>query len=66
MKVTTEGGVMNDPRELTVEASLDRLANEYLHGELSPSTRATLLKQAKADEAQLRALVLGSPEFQRR
>jgi uncharacterized protein (DUF1800 family) len=57
---------MNEP----AEKAIDRIAKEYLSGDVSPSTRATLLKQAakqaNPDEPQLRSLVLGSPEFQRR
>jgi uncharacterized protein (DUF1800 family) len=57
---------MNEPAEKAIE----RIAKEYLSGDVSPPTRATLLKQAakqtNVDDAQLRALVLGSPEFQRR
>jgi uncharacterized protein (DUF1800 family) len=59
--------------------ALDALADRLIGGEMSPATRATLLKQATAaptdpasaanDTAaarRLTALVLGSPEFQRR
>lgn len=56
---------------------VNKLGDTLLHGEMSPSTRATLLKQvavtptnqeAAATDAPVRALalVLGSPEFQRR
>lgn len=63
----------SEPRAL-VTALADRL----LHGDVSPSTRATLLKQATeagnsggegggaAAVRRITALVLGSPEFQRR
>ena len=53
---------------------LDQLNQVLLHGEMAPTTRATLEKQISnkdADEAstvnvpELTALVLGSPEFQR-
>lgn len=60
--------------------ALNVLADRLLGGEMSPATRATLLKQATAavpagesaavanapTAARLTALVLGSPEFQRR
>lgn len=57
---------------------VNAVTNEILNGDISPSTRATLLKQANAVvaedsaasgqtlEQRLTALVLGSPEFQRR
>jgi uncharacterized protein (DUF1800 family) len=52
------------------DAVLNRLSNVLLGGEMSPSTRATLQKQmpagTPADANKLTALVLGSPEFQRR
>jgi uncharacterized protein (DUF1800 family) len=63
----------NDPAHL-----VNALTDHILNGEVSPSTRATLLKQAtttpgneqvarETDTAgRLTALVLGSPEFQRR
>jgi len=60
------GGVMD------VNALIDRVSNRILHGQISPSTRATLLREAKADNgstktpATIAALLLGSPEFQRR
>jgi hypothetical protein len=54
------------------EAAIDRLSTRILHGEISPSTRATLLNEAKPTQgaplspATIAALLLGSPEFQRR
>jgi uncharacterized protein (DUF1800 family) len=50
---------------------IDRLNRVLLHGQLTPATRATLEKQlaGKANTvnvAQITALMLGSPEFQRR
>ncbi len=57
---------------------VNTVTNEILNGDVSPATRATLLKQANAAvsedsavsgqslEQRLTALVLGSPEFQRR
>ena len=51
-------------------AVLARLNQRLLGGAMTPSTRATLGKQLKpgtpADPIKLTALVLGSPEFQRR
>ncbi|GAB4466993.1 MAG: DUF1800 domain-containing protein [Armatimonadaceae bacterium] len=63
---------VSEPKEL-----VNRLGDSLLHGEMTPSTRATLLKQVGATPenpdaaatdtpARLVALVLGSPEFQRR
>ncbi len=58
--------------------ALDYLTRRLLHGDVSPSTRATLLKQIGVEPGnpgvatdttmatRLTALVLGSPEFQRR
>jgi uncharacterized protein (DUF1800 family) len=56
------------------QAVFDRLSDALLHGEMSPSTRQTLSKNALPGEgeaktvnvAKLTALLLGSPEFQRR
>ena len=57
---------------------INHLTDRLLHGEVSPATRATLLQQAKTaptnaattgdttTATRLIALVLGSPEFQRR
>jgi uncharacterized protein (DUF1800 family) len=57
---------------------IDRFSGEILHGSITPATRTTLLKQvgaatlsASASEDaltanQMAALLLGSPEFQRR
>lgn len=51
-------------------AWLSRLEDLTLHGDISASTRKTLQAQIKADApfdaAQIGALLLGSPEFQRR
>jgi uncharacterized protein (DUF1800 family) len=67
----TTGGT--DPASI-----VNAVTNEILNGDVSPATRATLLKQANAAvaedsaasgqslEQRLTALVLGSPEFQRR
>ena len=54
---------------------LDELLADLLHGEVTPATKATLLKQLEKQvqdakpvnvRQQLMALVVGSPEFQRR
>lgn len=51
---------------------IDRVSNRILHGQISPSTRATLTREAQSDtgapvtQATIAALLLGSPEFQRR
>jgi len=57
---------------------VNAVTSEVLQGDVSPSTRATLLRQANAEvadnspaagqtlEKRLTALVLGAPEFQRR
>jgi Protein of unknown function (DUF1800) len=62
-------------------AVLERVLEGVLHGQVSPETRATLVRQlddpeirrataddrdAHTDVAKLTALILGSPEFQRR
>jgi uncharacterized protein (DUF1800 family) len=65
--IPTEG---SNPQQL-----VQRLETVLLHGEMTPSTRATLMKQIGTDPknaeatdtaTRLVALVLGSPEFQRR
>ncbi|MBV9866604.1 MAG: DUF1800 domain-containing protein [Abitibacteriaceae bacterium] len=52
------------------EAVLDRLSEQLLGGGLSPATRDTLMQQmapgTPANAAKIAALILGSPEFQRR
>ena len=55
------------------QAVFDRLADTLLHGEIRPATQATIMKTAvpqgeskTVDVARLTALLLGSPEFQRR
>jgi len=56
------------------KAVLDRLSQQLLNGEMTPSTRQVLEKNALPQEgesktvnvAKLTALILGSPEFQRR
>jgi uncharacterized protein (DUF1800 family) len=61
-----------DTRLMDANAMIDRASNRILHGQISPSTRATLLREAKAASgpavtpATVYALLLGSPEFQRR
>jgi uncharacterized protein (DUF1800 family) len=53
-------------------AVIDRLAKILLQGEISDTTRAVMTKQTGTDDAatvnaaKLTALILGSPEFQRR
>ncbi len=50
-------------------APLDQLSNQLVGGQLSEATRATIAKETAAvptDGAKMRALILGSPEFQRR
>ena len=72
--------ILPTPQETATDPAqqVNQLTAQLLHGEVTPSTRATLLKQAttapgNAEVAQttdrnmrLTALVLGSPEFQRR
>ena len=48
----------------TVEAARDTITDDVLAGDLSSSTRATVDKAARPSQAV--ALLLGSPEFQRR
>ncbi len=66
---------LEDPAEdagatMDVNAMINRVSNRILHGQVSASTRATLLREAQADPktspATIAALLLGSPEFQRR
>ena len=72
---------LDDPSEdaganMDPETTINRLADRILHGDISPSTRATLLSEAKAGSGSnangpltsgtIAALLLGSPEFQRR
>jgi uncharacterized protein (DUF1800 family) len=70
--LSEDAGSSMDPATL-----LDRMAGRILHGELSASTRATLMNEASTagskfssgnelTPAQIAALLLGSPEFQRR
>jgi uncharacterized protein (DUF1800 family) len=70
--------LLNAPEASDPAKFVDLLGKRLLNGEMTPTTRATLLKQAqttpgKTDVAastdtatRLVALVLGSPEFQRR
>jgi len=65
------GGQVGDVRlasDTFRPAPLDALSEQLLGGELSASTRATIAKEAvqSNDPAKTRALILGSPEFQRR
>jgi uncharacterized protein (DUF1800 family) len=70
---------IEDPSEdaganMDVTATIDRMADRILHGSIAPSTRATLLTEARPGPdgrssltpATIAALLLGSPEFQRR
>ena len=66
------------PRSENPSQLVNRLAQQIVQGELSPATRATLLKQVGSTPdaastaadvttvSRLAALMLGSPEFQRR
>jgi uncharacterized protein (DUF1800 family) len=67
-----DSGASMDPNAL-----IDRLSTQILHGEISPATRATLIGEAAnastgmsrattLTQPQIAALLLGSPEFQRR
>lgn len=50
-------------------ASLDELSNQLVGGQLSKATRETVARETAVvptDGAKMRALILGSPEFQRR
>jgi uncharacterized protein (DUF1800 family) len=64
------GQMLHDVAADDHNAVLNRLSNVLLGGEMSPATRGTLLTQmpagTPADANKLTALVLGSPEFQRR
>jgi uncharacterized protein (DUF1800 family) len=63
---------------MDVDGEVNRLAAQILHGEMTPSTRATLMNEASSSSttgtqgnasltpATIAALLLGSPEFQRR
>ena len=68
---------LDDPSEnagemMDTNRMIDRVANRILHGQISPATRATLVRESQADSgskatpATIAALLLGSPEFQRR
>ncbi len=68
---------LDDPAEdaggmMDVNKMIDRVSGRILHGQISPSTRATLVREAQSDAsskvtpATIAALLLGSPEFQRR
>jgi uncharacterized protein (DUF1800 family) len=82
--LTLVGGRLADvdlpqaPGEMAPAQLVEYLGQNLLNGEMTPSTRATLLKQAEVapsdtnvaqettTQARLTALLLGSPEFQRR
>lgn len=71
---------LEDPSEdastvMDLDAAVDKLSDRILHGEASASTRATVLNEARASgnagrtslpPSMIAALLLGSPEFQRR
>ena len=65
-------GVTAPPLKATVQSApeLDALAAQLLNGEMTAATRSTLNReltaQPPADATRLTALLLGSPEFQRR
>jgi uncharacterized protein (DUF1800 family) len=70
--LSEDSGDERDPNQL-----IDKMASRILNGQLSPSTRATLTDQVSTAStntsmsgtlkpAQVAALLLGSPEFQRR
>ena len=62
------------PASQTPAENVNFLGNLLLHGEMTPPTRATILKEVKASQTsgdsigtrRIAALILGSPEFQRR
>lgn len=62
--LSEDAGAMDPGKEI------DRLADSILHGEISNSTRTTLMNEAKGPDGltptTIAALLLGSPEFQRR
>lgn len=65
------GGQIGDVRlssDTFRPAPLDALSLELVGGQLSAATRATIAKETASapDPAKTRALILGSPEFQRR
>jgi len=69
--LTLTGGQIGDVRlssDTFRPAPLDELSDQLMGGGLSASTRATIAKESaqNPDPAKTRALILGSPEFQRR
>jgi uncharacterized protein (DUF1800 family) len=52
------------PKASSVDAARDVIIDQVLAGDLSSSTRATVAKASTPSQAV--ALLLGSPEFQRR
>lgn len=68
--ITTPALLLKGVDEHDHAAMVDRLAQTILNGDISPGTRATLVRETggpgAVDRNKLTALVLGSPEFQRR
>jgi uncharacterized protein (DUF1800 family) len=61
------GNTAVQPVAMQPASLLDQLLARLLDGEVSPGTRATLQAQAaNAGAAKIAALIIGSPEFQRR
>jgi uncharacterized protein (DUF1800 family) len=65
----TEGRVRNGrgappPGNVSIDAARDQIVDQVLGGDLSSSTRETVAKASRPTQAV--ALLLGSPEFQRR
>ena len=59
-----EGQVPLDAGDRTLDTARDEIVDQVLAGDLSSSTRDTVAKASRASQAI--ALLLGSPEFQRR
>lgn len=68
--VTTPALLLKGVDEHDHAAMVERLAQTILNGDISPGTRAVLVRETggpgAVDRNKLTALVLGSPEFQRR
>lgn len=68
--ITTPALLLKGVDEHDHAAMVDRLAQTILNGDISPGTRATLVRETggpgAVDRNKLTALVIGSPEFQRR
>jgi uncharacterized protein (DUF1800 family) len=62
-------GLVRDVPKTDREQIVDRLADQILHQPLTPATRNKILASlgdGKVDARKAAALVIGSPEFQRR